>query len=280
MTQTPEQQAQVERLESNSATNNYHDAYRGAREDLLDWKRRAQVAEATIAQLQAEVGRLSALAGPSGKDLGALERINDELLADNDQLQAQVKELESRLAAGEPIDTVISGEELAALHEWSKPEGEAGIRLFVTDNELHMCSAEYPDEGSVFLADLAAPQPPEVDQWLPIESAPDVSKGGVRWCSVAVKRKNSDKVYVMPACYTNEYPLTYDYFEAVERSGNGWSEALADPEDDEADALATGWFSPRASNGDYDSVWEPLLTEGDELVGWMPLPSPPNPEGV
>ena len=61
------------------------------------------------------------------------------------------------------LDVVISGDELAALHEWSE-ESEferSSIRLFVADGGLHMACAEYPDEGTVHLADVdCQPVPP------------------------------------------------------------------------------------------------------------------------
>lgn len=41
------------------AGDNYHDAYRGARDDLLDWKRRALEAEAALRQEQEITGNLS-----------------------------------------------------------------------------------------------------------------------------------------------------------------------------------------------------------------------------
>lgn len=54
--------ARVEELEAN----NYHDAYRGARDDLMDWKRRALEAEAL---LSAERGTSANLADALAKEV-------------------------------------------------------------------------------------------------------------------------------------------------------------------------------------------------------------------
>lgn len=44
---------------------------------------------AELRRQHAEIERLTALAGPSGKRLGELERINDDLIADNERLTAE-----------------------------------------------------------------------------------------------------------------------------------------------------------------------------------------------
>lgn len=45
-------------------------------------------AAAELRRQHAEIERLSALAGPAGKSLGDLEKINDELIAENERLTA------------------------------------------------------------------------------------------------------------------------------------------------------------------------------------------------
>lgn len=42
-----------------------------------------------LTKAEREIERLTALAGPSGKRLGELERINDDLIADNERLAAE-----------------------------------------------------------------------------------------------------------------------------------------------------------------------------------------------
>lgn len=52
----------------------------------------------------AEIERLNALAGPGGKSLGEMERINDGLIADNERLQAEVQSWRDTLSAVMPAD--------------------------------------------------------------------------------------------------------------------------------------------------------------------------------
>jgi len=49
--------------------------------------------------LQDEVGRLNALAGPSGKGLGELERINDDLLAELDAAYLEMRKIRPAVKA-------------------------------------------------------------------------------------------------------------------------------------------------------------------------------------
>lgn len=62
--------------------NDHRDAYEGAREDLLDWKRRAQVAEAQVRELETAFLKGSEIIGRANTKIAALE---------------------SRLAAGDPV---------------------------------------------------------------------------------------------------------------------------------------------------------------------------------
>lgn len=110
--------------------------------------------------------------------------------------------------------------------------------------------------------------------WMPPDALPDVPKGADKWFNVAVRRKHSSKVYVMPACYANDYPLWHN--DPDDRIGNRWSHRVVNEyECDDSDVLATGWFSPRASNSDSSCVYECLLEPDDELIGWLQMPSPP-----
>lgn len=70
---------------------------------------------------------------------------------------------------------------------------------------------------------------------------------------VAVRRKHApEKVFVLSANYANEY---------------------IDDNEDEEQKPRTGWYMQAADmSGEYSYVYEKLLSEGDEVIGWQPLP--------
>jgi hypothetical protein len=82
--------------------------------------------------------------------------------------------------------------------------------------------------------------------------APDVKKGRTKEFIVACRRKDRAKPFVFAANYANEYEL--------DRDGD--------------EHLATGWYITGLDmHGEYDEVFEKALSEGDEIVGWQPLPT-------
>ncbi len=100
-----------------------------------------------------------------------VQRVIDRLMSSDPDFEdcEEAANMLRQLATATPapaFDVVIAGDELAALHEWTAPDNEAGVRLFVAQGGLHMVCADYPDEGSVHLADVAAPPAPAVpDGW-------------------------------------------------------------------------------------------------------------------
>lgn len=98
-----------------------------------------------------------------------VQRVIDRLMSSDPDFEdcEEAANMLRQLATATPapaFDVVIAGDELAALHEWTAPDNEAGVRLFVAQGGLHMVCADYPDEGSVHLADVAAPPAPAVPE--------------------------------------------------------------------------------------------------------------------
>lgn len=96
--------------------------------------------------------------------------------------------------------------------------------------------------------------------WISAEGQlPDVPVGGKREFIVAVKRRHNGKTYVFSADYLNAH-------------------LLCTSEDDcpEDGTPFTGWFHERSDDsGEFDTCFMPVLSEGDVLTHFQPLPAAP-----
>ncbi|RQR16143.1 hypothetical protein DF026_09900 [Burkholderia stagnalis] len=84
--------------------------------------------------------------------------------------------------------------------------------------------------------------------------APPVKEGSYAGFIVACRRKHNGEVYVFEANYANQY-----------------AEELRD--DDGEEFTAHGWYDVAQDiHGEYSSVFSKTCGEGDEIIGWQPLP--------
>ncbi|WP_321852711.1 hypothetical protein [Burkholderia diffusa] len=102
---------------------------------------------------------------------------------------------------------------------------------------------------------LNAPAPSPVDERAAWQTgAPPVKEGSYAGFIVACRRKHDGKVYVFEANYANQY-----------------AEELRD--DDGEEFTAHGWYDVAQDiHGEYSSVFSKTCGEGDEIIGWQPLP--------
>lgn len=109
--------------------------------------------------------------------------------------------------------------------------------------------------------------------WIAASVTPDVAKGCDKYFWVTVRRQDG-KLYSFPATYANALPLLSE--DARDNSGPGWSQrALSEDENDEGDIEITGWYDHKCdTSGEYDRVYQPVCSRGDELVAWMHGPAP------
>lgn len=111
-----------------------------------------------------------------------------------------------------------------------------------------------------------------VSAWRHPDEVPDVPAGGSAYLWVAVKRNGDGRVYSFPAQYLNAMLLCDEWGDGAERSGNRYQHGPVD--EDDGSFPATGWHSAK-EHGEYESVYQPLLGDGDELVAWREVPSYP-----
>lgn len=101
--------------------------------------------------------------------------------------------------------------------------------------------------------------------WHSPDDLPQVSPGDMGWFWVAVRRANG-RTYNFPASYLNTMLLSDENGTADEPVvGNRYSHGAAD--EMEGSFPATGWHSAQ-EHSEYDNVYMPLLSDGDELLGW------------
>lgn len=94
---------------------------------------------------------------------------------------------------------------------------------------------------------------------------PDVAPGAMGWFWVAVRRANGMS-YNFPASYLNSMLLSDENRAADEPVvGNRYSHGAADEMD--GSFPATGWHNAQ-EHSEYDNVYMPLLSDGDELIAW------------
>ncbi|WP_175992654.1 hypothetical protein [Burkholderia vietnamiensis] len=101
----------------------------------------------------------------------------------------------------------------------------------------------------------AQPEPPAADERAAWQTgAPPVKEGSYAGFIVACRRKHNGEVYVFEANYANQY-----------------AEELRD--DDGEEFTAHGWYDVAQDiHGEYSSVFSKTCGEGDEIIGWQPLP--------
>lgn len=89
------------------------------------------------------------------------------------------------------------------------------------------------------------------EEWLTPEAEPPMGRFNSRNFIVAVKRAYSGRVYVFPAQYLFNCPLWF--------------------EDEAEERAVTGWYGADCESDEITN-YTPLLSNGDELMGWQPLP--------
>lgn len=102
--------------------------------------------------------------------------------------------------------------------------------------------------------------------WIDVTTEPDVKVGDYDYFWIAVRRKGSEKVVTFPAVYCNEYPLCTEHPE--DANGAHWKQVAIDPEKEDGDIRVTGWYDIKASDGDFDTLYEPVCSEGDHILAW------------
>ena len=91
---------------------------------------------------------------------------------------------------------------------------------------------------------------PARSEWRPADVPPDISVGDERWYIVAVKRGHSGSIHSFGAAYLNGVEM-YD-------------------EDDNSAMTMTGWYD--TSNDDGRTLYNPVIGNEDELMGWQEFP--------
>lgn len=89
-------------------------------------------------------------------------------------------------------------------------------------------------------------------RWNAPDQLPTVPPGHEGWFIVAVRRAHSGKISSFSAAYLNEEELWF--------------------EDEGESRRVSGWFTSEASDGDDSSQFQPILSDGDELMGWTAIP--------
>lgn len=116
-----------------------------------------------------------------------------------------------------------------------------------------------------------SPLIPRTPGWHGPDEVPEVQRNDYRYFQIAVRRKNSGKVFSFPAVYCNTYAVTVEY-DPSESQGTSWSmHFLGEDLAEEGELGCTGWWDIK-SNNEYDCQFSAALEEGDELVGWCELP--------
>ncbi|WP_429499062.1 hypothetical protein ACQUFY_08190 [Robbsia andropogonis] len=124
---------------------------------------------------------------------------------------------------------------------------------------LNAAEALEVEEAHAARAALAAPAQSEAkpaSDWR--TGTPPTKEGKFDEYIVAVQRKAiADRVSVFSAHYANNYG---DGGDLCDRDGEAF--------------IADGWYSiGEDPSGDFDSLFTPLLEEGDAVLGWQPLPT-------
>jgi hypothetical protein len=101
--------------------------------------------------------------------------------------------------------------------------------------------------------------------WRKPEETPDVAAGSENIFVVAVRRALNGKVYRFEATYLNQFLLSYEDTPCPSCPGEDC------PGENGDGCPVTGWFR-QEPHYEYDSYYRPLLSKGDELVGWGAFP--------
>ena len=165
--------------------------------------------------------------------------------------------------------TITDAKELASVHapglrrlfhkiEGLHPAASPASQPAAAPNEDHECVYENGDGICRECAELAkvgrtAPSPAD-ERAVWQTGAPPVKEGSYAGFIVACRRKHNGEVYVFEANYANQY-----------------AEELRD--DDGEEFTAHGWYDVAQDiHGEYSSVFSKTCGEGDEIIGWQPLP--------
>lgn len=98
---------------------------------------------------------------------------------------------------------------------------------------------------------------------------PDIKPGHEAEFIVAVRRGHNGKVYSFAAMFLNAYPLNYEH--GCPRESDG-----CDGMQCEDGCPTTGWFSLTGDDDGDGRMYHKLsIAEGDEFLGWRPVPQWP-----
>lgn len=150
----------------------------------------------------------------------------------------------------------------AVAWECASPAGEKPMIAFLTSKEPTREHYEYQGwrVTPLYLAAPVAPQAAGDAAQAPLTTwqtgAPPTKAGDYDEYIVAVRRKAvPGRIFVFASNYANNYG----------------KETLSDDEGNEY--IADGWYTiGHDSSGEYDSLFMPMLDDGDEVIGWQALP--------
>ncbi|MGV8959238.1 MAG: hypothetical protein ACOH1V_02465 [Stenotrophomonas sp.] len=142
--------------------------------------------------------------------------------------------------------------------------GLVGARALLLQQE-RINELESQVEGMEAVIDASPKTGSDADAWQGPDEIPDVQHENMEWFWVSVRRANG-RIYHGPASYLNSMLLYDENGDADEpRDGNRYSYGAADGDD--GSFRATGWHDAK-EHSEYDSIYLPLLADGDELVAW------------
>jgi hypothetical protein len=104
--------------------------------------------------------------------------------------------------------------------------------------------------------------------WISVdERLPDVPRNDYKQFIIACRRKRSGKVYVFAAEYLNQMRLLVE-----------WPDDSQYDDIDDGCVPVTGWYTQTKNDPDYDTSYEEVCGDGDEVLAWASMPIYINPQ--
>lgn len=179
--------------------------------------------------------------GCTPADAQMLREANHALAAENDSLRCALR----------PFARIVSVDKLSwAMVEYCV-EGDPEKQTF----QAPQMQRAFNRAAAILRDESAQPAPSPADERAAWQTGvPSVKEGSYAGFIVACRRKHDGKVYMFEANYANQY-----------------AEELRD--DDGEEFTAHGWYDVAQDiHGEYSSVFSKTCGEGDEIIGWQPLP--------